>query len=227
MQGETSTNLKLDVIRRHGGPAPATDFLYDESRSRLVGAMVNGVWSQVTPGGLWTLGFNDNSYVDLGMTRATDFTVESFSILMWIWNNGADADYLLNQGVVDVDGWCLYIWNPGGAATIAFRTNQGGAHTDVSAVASVPLTTWTHLGFTRSGATGQFYVNGQPFVTGGALADAVATAGGNNLLMGINNNLLTNGFIGKLAYMKIKKELLLPGYIRNIAESERRYFGVQ
>ena len=156
-----------------------------------------------------------------------NFTNGDFTLLLWINTpTGAGAELLLNQGVVDVDGWEFFTFG----TTLSFRLNQGGAHTDVSAVAALTPSVWQLVALTRVGAVGQFYVNGAPVTTIGALADAVSCAGGNKLLVGVQDNEATNFYTGIIGGggcgPRIWNRALSAAEIAEVFACERHFLGV-
>jgi hypothetical protein len=158
-----------------------------------------------------------------------NFATEDFTLLAWV-NNPllGGAQLILNQGVVNVDGWEFFLFG----STLSFRLNQAGGHTDISAINALAASTWQLVAVTRSGATGQFYVNGLPIPTlgSGTLADAVSCAGGNKLLVGTQNNEVSNFFDGSIGGggcgPRIWGRALTAAEIAEVFACERHWFGV-
>jgi hypothetical protein len=206
-----------------GSAAPPTG-LPDVTRFANNGAFANETRTQL-PSGLWVENFNSNGYANCGSGRSPNFTSNSFSISAWISSAGLGAAcYVICQGKTDVDGWGFFVF----VNNLSFRLNQSGSHTDISAVNGFAFGRWQHTCVTRTGNTGQFYNNGAPITTigGGALVDAVSVNGGNNLLIGIEDGLVTNGWIGSVALSKVFNFAISPEQINRIYESERGLFGV-
>ena len=153
-----------------------------------------------------------------------NFTVEDFTLIAWVNGNPAGAGMVLCQGAVDVDGWEFYTFG----TTVALRTNQGGAHTGISTIGTYTPSTWQLIGVTRHGTSGQFYINGAAVNTtlGTGLSNPVSCAGGNKLLSGIQNNELTNAWLGMMGGHKIYARALLAGEMQDIYNKEKSLYGL-
>jgi hypothetical protein len=117
-----------------------------------------------------------------GFSTALNFTTEDFSMMMWVNVALSATDMLMTQGVTDSDGWEWFLTDT--VNTMSFRLNQGGSHSDIAAVGCFTQSIWQCVAITRTGAVGQFYVNGIPKPTIGSLSDAVSVAGGDALYIG-------------------------------------------
>ena len=158
-------------------------------------------------------------------SAAFNFTSEDFTLVAWLYNTGAVSnEFMMCQGATDVDGWSWFLF----ATNITLRTNQAAAHTDIAAVDGFINSEWQLAGITRSGASGQFYRNGEPIATilNGGLTDPVSCAAGNKLLMGIDNNETSYDWTGNMAYPRIWDRELTAYEMRLMFESERHIFGV-
>jgi len=200
--------------------------LEDMSRWRDVGTFTN-ITRTGLPSGISSLDFAGNSFIEVPAADSTqvNFTSESFSVLVWVKIELAGhAMRIVGQDSTDIDGWTFFIW----INTLSFRLNQGGGHTDISAVNGVAESRWQLVGVTRAGNTGQFYNNGQAIATigGGGLVDAVSVAGGRKLLFGINNNEVSDGFHGSQWKPRIIGESYSPAKMWRVYEEERGYFGL-
>ena len=220
----TNSQILLDLPFDEG----VGDFIHDLAKPHHQFATVGPpVWS-VTAGGIGYLEFG--GVADFLECLAADsldvnFTTEDFTLMAWI-NNPllGGAQLILNQGEVDVDGWEFFLFG----TNISLRTNQAAAHTDISAVAALTASVWQLVAVTRQGASGQFYVNGVAVTTtlGAGLADAVTCAGGNKLLVGVQDNEITNFFQGMMARPRIWARALTDVEISEIFQRERGGFGV-
>lgn len=166
-------------------------------------------------------------YLECDPAESADlnFTSEDITLLAWMYNSAAAGTQLLfDQGRVDVDGWQWFLAN----ANLAFRTNQAGARTEIGAVDGVLPNVWQLTGLTRIGAVGQFYRNGAPIPTllNGGITDAVSVAGGRKLLVGVQENEISDFFTGLLAIMRIYNRALSPGEMAQVFAAERSRFGV-
>ena len=153
-----------------------------------------------------------------------NFTTEEFSLLVWLYNTGpVGVDSVMCQGEDDVDGWELFIEAD---ADIILRTNQGGAHTDLTATAGFTASAWSLIGVTRFGLGGQFYLNGELITTTGALTDPVSVAAGNIFYVGCQDGGIANFWDGYMALPRIWDRLVIASEMKAIFAMERHWFGV-
>ncbi len=140
------------------------------------------------------------------LSADVNITTENLTLFACVNGTSDAARHIMNQGVVDVDGWQWFVFGN----NISFRLNRGGAHSDISAVGvftdSVPLI----LHVTRAGAVGQFFVNGLPVTTIGTLVNAVSCAGGNKLLVGVQNDEATQAWNGIIYGGECAPKIWLP-----------------
>jgi hypothetical protein len=188
------------------------------------------VWGNL-PSGLPTLdldGAADFLQCLAANSLDTNFTNEDWSFAAWINKTlGGGAQIIMAQGAVNVDGWEWFTFG----ATMSLRTNQGGTHSDISAVNALTASVWQLVGVTRHGAAGHFYVNGLPVNTllGTGLLDAVSVAGGNNLLVG--QRTAANFFDGLIAGGPCGPRIWSPRVLSDadwleMFASERHWLGV-
>ena len=131
----------------------------------LTGTGNNGTLSGVTYTGTPPyMSFASASSSTVSLGNKLDYTTESFSFSYWIYLNS----YVTNQtgqgpvpffkGAFQQNGYYCQIATNG---AVAFETNQSGVNqlTNTDA-AAVPLTTWTHICTTRSGASVKIYIKG-------------------------------------------------------------------
>lgn len=213
--------------------AGATYLTHDLSKVHHQFTVHGAAWGTIAASGQPYLHLDGgNDYLECPAADSADLnvTTEDLTLLMWINPDiSGAAELLLNQGVVDVDGFEFFEFN----TNLSFRLNQGGGHTDISAVACLTAGIWQLISVTRSGANGQFYVNGLPVATigSGALVDAVSCAGANKLLVGIQNDETTNVYGGLIGgglrgpRIWFGRALTVPEEAR-IFEYERHWFGV-
>lgn len=104
---------------------------------------------------LYLDGLNDD--IDLTNDAAFNFTTEPFTIEGWFRPEDlAVTRYVICRGLVNIDGWYVYLTSPG---VIGFKSNQA---TTGQAQNSNPVFTsgeWQHLVITRSGDTVLIYRN--------------------------------------------------------------------
>jgi len=159
-----------------------------------------------------------------------NFVADDFTLLVWVCAAPVGADVIISQGEVDVSGWELFVY----AANIAFRTSQVGGHTEIDAVGAFTPSEWLLIGVTRHGASGQFYVQGQPVDTllNGGLTNPVSPAGGERLLVGVHKvgGVLSNFWKGDIAGgpcgPRIWERQLSAEEMLQIFNLEKHWFGV-
>ena len=154
-----------------------------------------------------------------------NFTSGDFTLAAWLYNTGAASnEFMMCQGATDVDGWSWFLFS----TNITLRTNQAAAHTDIAAVNGFTNSAWQLAGVTRSGASGQFYRDGEPIATtlNGGLTDPVSCAAGNKLLMGIDDNETSYDWTGYMAYPRIWNRAISSYEWSLMFASERHLFGV-
>lgn len=210
------------------GVMVAGETAHDLSKAHHTFTLTGGLTWTALPSGLVYLVFDGaTGYLQCPAADSVDlnFTVEDFTIVAWI-NNAllGGAQIIINQGAVDVDGWEFFLFG----TTLSLRTNQAAAHTDISAVAALTASIWQLVGVTRHGATGQFFVNGLAVTTtlGAGLTDAVSCAGGNKLLIGVQNNEATNLFDGSMSRPRVWNRALSMSQMAEIFQNERHWYGV-
>ena len=155
-----------------------------------------------------------------------NFTSEDWTMIAWVNSpSTVNAQILLDQGRVDVDGWQWFLFN----TNIAFRTNQGGVppHTEIDAVNGLIPDVWQLLGLTRVGALCQHYRNGFAIPTlAGVMADPTSVAGGRKLLVGVQEDEVSNHYAASMAIPRIWNRALSSLEMASIFAVERFQFGV-
>ncbi len=163
--------------------------VHDVSRYHQECALTHApVWTQLASG-IWVLaydGANDYLQCPAAESTALNFTTEDFTLLAWVYAGptAGAADMIMCQSQIDVCGWEFYAFHD--TLSLNLRTNQAGSHTGIGAAGCYTRSQWFLAGVTRKGATGQFYVNGNPVTTlgGGGLLGPVSAAGTQRLLIG-------------------------------------------
>lgn len=156
-----------------------------------------------------------------------NFTSEDFALKAWLYNVGPTlTDSVMCQGVDDTDGWELLITAVAGGGDITLRTNQAAAHTDLVALGGIESSAWTLVGVSRSGTGGQFYINGEPVATTGALTDAISVAAGDKFYIGVDGSGVANFWDGNIAFPEIWGRELTYADWKFVFATERHWFGV-
>jgi hypothetical protein len=197
--------------------------LTDQSRYQMTGAFTSITQLRTKTGVVYQScnGATSRIAFPAATSKQCNFTSESFTVAVWAYSaNIGSAQYLICQGATDVDGWGLFLF----MNNISFRLNQGGSHTDISAVNAFRYNYWNLIGVTRTGNTGQFYVNGKPVTTigGGGLVNAVSCNGGNKLLMGIADGEVLNAYEGSFVGHRILLGAMTQEQMAKMFEAERR-----
>jgi hypothetical protein len=153
------------------------------------------------------------------------FSTGDFTLLAWLYNTGpVGIDTIMCQNTVDACGWEFDIDNTG---KIALRTNQAGAHTEISAAAAFTSSAWQLVGVTRHTTSGQFYVNGEQALTTGTLTDAVQCgAGANIFFVGVQNLAASNFWGGYMALPRIWERELSDDEMKEIFDVERHWYNI-
>jgi len=201
---------------------------YDRAKAHHELTLTGGAAWASLPGGAPYLDLSGGSkYLQCPGAESADvnFTNGDFTFLAWVYNNAlGGAQEIVCQGAVDVDGFEFYMFP--GVNTLALRTSQLGSHTGISAVGAFIPSQWHLAGVTRHGASGQFYINGDVADTIGTLIDPVSCAGGNKLLVGIQNNEITNGWDGYMGQLRIWGRELNAMEMKTIFQLEHSHYGV-
>lgn len=219
-------NMALEEASVGAGP-----LTHDLAKPHHTFTLTGGSWNNLVSGLLYLDLNGAGDYLQCPAADSADinFTTEDISIVMWINTPGsATVQILMCQGHTDVDGWNFFVFT----TNLSFRLNQGGAHTDISAVAALTYNAWQMVAVTRNGASGQFYVNGVPVATllGTGLTDAVSCAAGNKLLVGTDDGEATYFLEGYIAGSGIGPRIwnreLSTTEIARIFATERHWFGI-
>ena len=210
------------------GAAPST---HDKAKPHHTLTLTGGSWGNLASG-LPRLTLNGTSeFVECAAAASADlnFTSQAYSIAMWVnADAGGATAILIQQGLTDTDGWVFFMFN----LNLSLRHNQAGAHTDISAVAARTDNVWQLLGVTRSGASGQFHVNGEPVTTtlGAGLTNPVTAGGARKLLIGVDNTEAANFLDGIIAGgpcgPRIWNRALTAAEWKSMFRAERHWLGV-
>ena len=153
-----------------------------------------------------------------------NFTNEDFSLVAWLYNAGlAGVDSIMCQGEDDVDGWELFV---NAAGDITLRTNQGVAHTDLVAAAGLTAGVWSLVGVSRYLTGGQFFLNGAPIATTGALTDPVSVAAGKVFYVGCQDGGIANFWNGHMVLPRIWNRKVTVPQMEKIFDVERHWFNM-
>jgi hypothetical protein len=129
-----------------------------------------------------------------------DFTVEAWINLTSAGGTGnqtiASFGYLNSTGV---GPWGFYL-NGSGPYTLYFNSSSGNKFT--STTVAIPVDTWNHVVYCRSGGTGRFFVNGT--IVGTTISDTFTYSGTNqSLFVGSMSDGTTASLYGYVADLRI------------------------
>jgi len=97
-----------------------------------------------------------------------DFTSGDYSIGGWInWTINEFSQIVIARYELSVDGWEVYLTNVGSLNYLSLRHHHAAGATTRTGAFSLGWTPGTlfHFGISRSGASAQFYRNGEPVTT--------------------------------------------------------------
>jgi hypothetical protein len=153
-----------------------------------------------------------------------DFTSGSFSGAAWIYPDAYGNRYLMDKSGAAV-GWAF--WIVGTSPYLAFTTANAGPLTQTTyGGASLDLSAWQLVGFTRSGAAAKIYLDGQDATATPATHINPASAVAVNLVIGSAVGAGAGWYDGRMWRPRIWNRALEAWEFLAIYESERRLFGV-
>jgi hypothetical protein len=131
-----------------------------------------------------------------------DFTVETWLYLTSAAGIGNQTIASFGYNNSTGDGpWGFYL-NGNGPYTLYFNSSPGN-HASTTTVA-IPINTWTHVTYCRSGSTGRFFVNGT--IVGTAISDAFTYSGTTeSLFVGIMSDASSAPLYGYIDDLRITK----------------------
>ena len=134
------------------------------------------------------------------------FDTGAWTIDMWVYrttDSGTDEVLIDNRGTTATVGWVLFI-----NSSDVLDSYMGGALRGNSGATTIPLNTWTHVAYVRTGDTMKIFINGTQqggdysFSASYSIPDA---AGGTPLLrVGIRQDNLS-GFRGHMDEIRVSK----------------------
>jgi hypothetical protein len=200
---------------------------YDHSRTHIPMAFHG------TP--TWAMNANRLNYIDFEATTpdwldasgvataALNFTSGAFTLAAWVNLESVGFRYLMDRGLEDADGWS---WAIDTDSALWLETSQAGAHQhSTSAMAAIPLATWTFAVAVRSGAAVTFYINGLPSY-GTAATHVNPLTSARELHIGINNAEAAGWYDGLLWRPRVWGCALTAAQIAQIYRVERGMLGV-
>ena len=188
----------------------------------------------ITPSDIGTAVFDGAStYIDspAADTADLDFTTGDYSIAVWFYYQVTTmSQILIGRYGVDLDGWELYIYDPGLTLNLRHHHSSLAPAPVRSACASGGWSTgaWHFAGISRSGAYPLHYRNGVPlemiYDPVGGLSDPDSC--NRDLVGGCRFTKDANWYSGYKAPLRVWDRGLEGWEFRQLFEMERHWFGV-
>lgn len=215
---ENSVDLEPDALT-----------LYDLSRYHSHGTMVGAGRPNAVqlPNGLWVWDFNaaTTDYITIPAAHTQlDSTSEDFSIIARIYIDSLVTGRMVwCRGLMNTDG---YFFLPESNGALRFVTCQAAAaQTTLSAAGDLVINTWFTIGVSRNGASARLYRNGVDVTAAPAVhIDPLTSARIGRI--GIYDNLASNPYDGKIAFLRIYNYALTAGQHLIEHEKVKHWFGV-
>jgi len=139
-----------------------------------------------------------------------DFTSGDYSIGGWLnWTIDEFSQIVIARYELSVDGWEVYTTNVGALNYLTLRHHHAAGATTRTGAYSIGWTPGTlfHFGISRSGASAQFYRNGEPVTTvSDALIDPETC--NQNLVIGVRYTVDANFYKGPFPRLIVADEAL-------------------
>jgi hypothetical protein len=176
----------------------------DLSGNRNNGTLTNGpTYSSTNGGSLVFDGTND--YVNISNSSSFDFGSGDFTVESWIRITSLAVYHPILEGRTSASytNYVFGIYNISGTLRMDF-VNLGGATNRSATTTSVPLNTWTHVLWVRSGGITSFYVNSIKDATTNSYAGSLSPPNTNILIGAAVDPLYFNGNISNVRVYKNK-----------------------
>lgn len=184
----------------------------------------------------WTELGNDLTYLDFtpgnpdsiitAAANCTDlgFTSGAFSGGMWIYPDAYGNRYLYDKSSATA-GWSF--WLVGTSPYLAFTTANAGPLTQTTyGGAGLSLSAWQFVGFNRSGAAAQIFLNGQQVTTTAATHINPAASAAINFVIGTVVGAGAGWYDGRMWRPRVWQRAVPASEFLQIYEAERGLFGV-
>ena len=153
-----------------------------------------------------------------------DFTSGAFSGAMWIAPDAYGNRYLMDHSTA-ATGWAFYL--AAAAPYLRLYTfNAGPASQYTDGAASLALSAWQLIGFTRSGAGARIYLNGKDVTATPGTHINPASAAATDFTIGINSAAAAGFYDGLLWRPRVWGRALAAWEMLALYEGERDQFGV-
>jgi len=217
--------LVLDLQMREGTGVITADFskVYHNAPTltgaptwRFAGSDLN--YLEFVPGN------PDRIIILAAASTALNFTTSDFSGAVWINPDAYGDCHLMNKGGANT-GWGF--WLSATSPYIIFTTEQAGpTYQSTDGGASLALSAWQLVGFTRDGAVGRVYLNGVDATATPATHVDPVTAVAGDFYIGTTTGGGAGFYDGSMWRLRIWKRALAAREMKAIFESERDLFGV-
>jgi len=167
----------------------------------------------------------DRIVITAGNSTDLDFTTGDFSGAVWINPDAYGNRFLMDKSNSSTLGWAF--WVNGVTPYIALTTyNAGPASQTTYGAASLALTTWQLVGFTRDGAAARIYLNGvDSTVTAATHINPVSSAAV-NFTMGTIVSAAAGWYDGDMWRPRVWNRALTAAEMASIFSVERDLSGV-
>jgi hypothetical protein len=174
--------------------------IYDKTKNNVLetvgNAQVSTTQKKYGTGALYFDGTGDYLSTRSGphLTFGGDFTIEA-----WVYITSLVTYHPILEGrsANTYSNYVFGINNISGTLRLDF-VNAGGATNRTATTTSVPLNTWTHVAWVRSGGITSYYVNGVKDATTNSYSASLAPASSNVLIGAVVDPYYFNGYIDEL-----------------------------
>jgi hypothetical protein len=157
-------------------------------------------------------------------STALNFTTAGFSGACWIYPDAYGNRYLMDKSSATA-GWSF--WVSGTSPYIGFTTYNAGPATQTTyGAASLELSAWQFVAFSRSGATARVYLNGEDATATPATHIDPATAAAIDFYIGTVVGAGAGWYDGRMWRPRVWNRVVSAAEFRALYAMERDLFGV-
>lgn len=207
------TNLLLSIPLREGTGTVTQDIAKPHHPLTIVGGPT---WTQLTSG-VWVLDMTPTDYIRCLAASCADLDITgNLSLVAWVY-----PDSVANKCVISR-------WTAGAGWMLQLESDGTYLYCSASQV-SAPVATvgaWQLLGASRvdNSTDAHIYSNGMNATSGSVARTAVSTV--QDLAIGVQSDLASNGFDGKIGGVRVWNRYLYPWEHKAIFDQERHLFGI-
>jgi len=221
---ELQQGLELDLQMLEGTGTETKDW----SKNALHDPTLTGppTWVQNGTGlNMLALSSLNPDFIEIAGIESTelDFTVEDFTLSIWVYLETSLDVTLMCRGLQDTDGWFLTVAGPAGR--VYFTTNQAAASQVSYSYPQINLEYWQNIVITRSDNEVYIYINGRDR-TEFKDNHVNPTTSARKLLVGVYDDETTNPINGRIWRPRAWVRGLNHEGVKAMFDSEKHYFGV-